>query len=87
MMTLPSRPRLVFVVFYLTAVLIFTIHLRTAKSRVFNQYCKAEAQQKILRQELRSLQLRFEALISPRRLLENLPAPTGSDSTKKKKPQ
>jgi hypothetical protein len=86
-MTLPSRPRLVFVIFFLTAILIFTIHIRTASSRVFNRYCKAEAQQKVLRQELRGLQLRFEFLISPRRLLEHLPAPTESESLKKKKPK
>jgi hypothetical protein len=72
-MTMPSRPRLVFVVFFLTAVLIFTIHIRTASSRVFNRFCKAQAQQKILRQELRTCQLRFESLITPRRLLEQLP--------------
>jgi hypothetical protein len=86
-MILPSRPRLVFVVFFLTAVLIFTIHLRTASSRVFNQYCKAEAQKTIRLQDLRGLQLNFESLISPRRLLENLPLPTESESLKKKKPQ
>jgi hypothetical protein len=86
-MTLPRRPRLVFVTFFLTAVLIFTIHIRTASSRVFNRFCKAEAQQKILRQELRSLQLRFEFLISPRRLLEHIPPAAKSESLKKKKPQ
>jgi len=86
-MTLPSRPRLVFIAFYLTAVLIFTIHIRTASSRVFNHYCKAEAQRKILLQELRGLQLRFESLISPRRLLEHLPAPAESELLKKKKPR
>jgi hypothetical protein len=86
-MTLPSRPRLIFVIFFLTAVLIFTIHIRTASSRVFNHFCKAEAQQKILRQELRGLQLRFESLISPRRLLEYIPPAAESESLKKKKPQ
>jgi hypothetical protein len=83
-MTMPTRPRLVFAIFFLTAVLIFTIHIRTASSRVFNRFCKAEAQQKILHQELRSQQLRFEVLVNPRRLLE-YPAP--AESSKKKKPQ
>jgi hypothetical protein len=86
-MILPSRPRLVFIVFLLTAILIFTIHIRTASSRVYNRFCKAEAQQRILRQELRDLQLRFESLISPRRLLEHSLPPTESESPKKKKSQ
>jgi hypothetical protein len=85
-MILPSRPRLVFIAFSLTAVLILTIHIRIAKSRVFNHYCKAEAQQKILRQELRTLQLRFESQISPRRLLEQGLSPAESELPKKKKP-
>jgi hypothetical protein len=84
-MTMPTRPRLVFAIFFLTAVLIFTIHIRTASSRVFNRFCKAEAQQKILHQELRSQQLRFEVLVNPRRLLEYVPAP--AELSKKKKPQ
>jgi hypothetical protein len=83
-MTMPSRPRLVFVVFFLTAVLIFTIHIRTASSRVFNRFTKAQAQQKILRQELRTSQLRFESLITPRRLLEQLPDPVEPASLGKK---
>jgi hypothetical protein len=83
-MTMPSRPRLVFVVFFLTAVVIFAIHIRTASSRVFNRYTKAQARQKILRQELRTCQLRFESLIAPRRLLEQLPDPAESESSGKK---
>ena len=86
-MTMPSRPRVVFVIFFLTAVLIFTIHIRTASSRVFNRFCRAEAQQKILRQELRSQQLRFESLISPRHLLEHTSVPMESELSKKKKSQ
>jgi hypothetical protein len=83
-MTMPSRPRLVFAVFFLTAVLIFTIHIRTASSRVFNRFCKAQAQQKILRQELRTCQLRFESLITPRCLLEQLPDLEESEPSGKK---
>jgi hypothetical protein len=82
-MIMPSRPRLVFVIFFLTAVLIFTIHIRTASSRVFNRFCKAQAQQKILRQELRTCQLRFESLITPRRLLEQVPVGVDEKSSKK----
>ena len=81
---MPSRPRLVFVVFFLTAVLIFTIHIRTASSRVFNRYTRAQAQQKILRQELRTCQLRFESLTTPRRLLEQVPEPAEPETSSKK---
>jgi hypothetical protein len=83
-MTMPSRPRLVFVVFYLTAVVIFTIHIRTASSRVFNSFCKEQAKQKILLQELRTVQLRFESQITPRRLLEQLPDSEESKTPGKK---
>lgn len=83
-MTMPSRPRLVFIVFSLTAVLIFVIHIRTASSRVFNRFCKAQAEQKILRQELRACQLRFESLITPRRLLDNITLPPELESSNKK---
>lgn len=81
---MPSRPRLVFVVFFLTAVVIFTIHIRTASSRVFNLYCKEQARKKIHLQDLRTCQLRFESLITPRRLLEQLPDPAESESSAKK---
>jgi hypothetical protein len=81
---MPSRPRLVFVVFLLTAVLIFTIHIRTASSRVFNHYCKEQAKQKLLRQELRTCQLRFESLVTPRRVLEQLPDSEESKTPAKK---
>jgi hypothetical protein len=83
-MTMPTRPRLVFAIFFLTAVLIFTIHIRTASSRVFNCFCKAQAQKKILLQELRTCQLRFESLITPRRLLEQIHVDAESESSSKK---
>jgi hypothetical protein len=86
-MTMPSRPRLVFVIFFLTAVLVFTIHIRTASSRVFNRFCKAQAQQKILRQELRDCQLRFESLTTPRHLLQNVVLPPQSKPSNNKSGQ
>lgn len=72
-MRTPTRPRMVFVIFFLTGVLVFTIHLRTTSSRIFNQFCKVRADQKLLVQELRSQQLRLESLINPRYMFENLP--------------
>lgn len=74
-MTMPTRPRLVFIIFFLTGTLIFTILLRTTSSRVFNQYCRARAEQKMLLQDLRSQQLRLESLINPRYMFEHMPSP------------
>jgi hypothetical protein len=84
-MTMPTRPRVVFVLFFLTGVLVFTIHLRTTSSRVFNQFCKSRADQKLLVQELRSQQLRLESLINTRYMFEHLPPmPEPSSKTEKK---
>jgi len=60
-----SRFRFVFVIFYLTAVLIFTVYLRGVKSRIFYEIRKCEAEQGRLRQELGAKQLRLEKLINP----------------------
>ena len=60
-----SRFRLVFVVFYLTAVLIFTIYLRNANNRIFYALCQRTAEQGRLKQELGNKQLRLENLINP----------------------
>ncbi len=84
-MTMPTRPRLVFINFFLTGTLIFTILLRTTSSRVYNQYCHARAEQNILLQDLRSQQLRLESLINPRYMFEHLPPPPEPDKSKTKK--
>jgi hypothetical protein len=84
-MTTPTRPRVVFILFFLTGVLVFTIHLRTTSSRVFNQFCKARADQKLLVQELRSQQLRLESLINPRYMFEHLPPPPETPNPKTEK--
>ena len=60
-----SRFRFVFVIFYLTAVLIFTVYLRGVNSRVFYEIRLCEAEQIRLRQELGAKQLRLEKLINP----------------------
>lgn len=75
---------MVFIIFLLTGVLIFTINLRTTSSRIFNQFCKVRADQKLLVQELRSQQLRLESLINPRYMFENLPPPPSTDQPEKK---
>jgi len=60
-----SRSRAIVVVFSITAFMIFTIHLRTSSSRMFNRYRSAMVEQKELKQQLWQKQLRFECLINP----------------------
>ena len=67
-----SRSRLRFVIFFLTAVLILTIHLRMSASRLFHRYRLAEVQRDRLTQQLWEKQLELEALIQPQRVMEQL---------------
>jgi len=60
-----SRFCFVFVVFYLTAVLILTVSLRSADNRIFYKLCTYKAEQSQLKQELWQKQLRLEGLINP----------------------
>jgi hypothetical protein len=60
-----SRFRFFFVIFYLTAVLIFTVYLRGVNNRIFYEIRQCEAVQSRLRQELGTKQLRLEKLINP----------------------
>ncbi|MHC4553631.1 MAG: hypothetical protein ACYSUT_12835 [Planctomycetota bacterium] len=60
-----SRSRVIVVIFAVTACLIFTIHLRTSSSRVYNRYRSAVVEQKALKQQLWQKQLRFECLVNP----------------------
>jgi len=67
-----SRFRFVFVVFYLTAVLILTIYLRNANNRIFYTLCQRTAEQGRLKQELGNKQLRLENLINPASVSDHL---------------
>ena len=60
-----SRSRVLVVVFTVTASMIFTIHLRTSSTRMFNRYRSAMVEQKDLKQQLWQKQLQFESLINP----------------------
>jgi hypothetical protein len=51
--------------FFLTAALVFTVHLRTSSVRLFNQYRAAMVEQNYITQQLWQQQLRFESLINP----------------------
>ena len=60
-----SRSRFIYCVFFVTAALVFTVHLRTSSVRLFNQYRSAMVEQNHLTQQLFAQQLRFESLINP----------------------
>ncbi len=74
-----SRSRTLVIIFSITAFMIFTIHLRTSSTRMFNRYRSAMVQQKELKQQLWQKQLRFECLINPAELpASNNPNRTGA---------
>lgn len=60
-----SRARFVYIVFFMTGALVFTVHLRASSVRLFNQYRSAMVEQKHITQQLWQHQLRFESLINP----------------------
>ena len=57
--------RFVFVIFFVTAILIFTVHLRSADNRTFYRLYIIDIEQSRLKQQLGSKQLQLESLISP----------------------
>jgi len=60
-----SRARFVYSVFFLTAAMVFTVHLRTSSTRLFNQYRSAKVDQNKITQQLWQQQLRFESRVNP----------------------
>ncbi|HOT72713.1 MAG TPA: hypothetical protein PLX18_06050 [Anaerohalosphaeraceae bacterium] len=67
-----SRARLRFVVFFLTAALIVTIHLRISASRLFYQARQAQILQNQLRQQLWKKQIELEGLLQPQKVFRTL---------------
>ena len=67
-----SRFRFIFVVFYFTAVLIFTVCLRSADNRIFYKLSVQKAEQSRLKQQLWQKQLRLESLINPAAVSQRL---------------
>lgn len=67
-----SRFCFLLVVFYFTAILIFTVYLRSANNRSFYKLCSLNAKQNRLKQELGNKQLRLENLINPASVSEHL---------------
>ena len=67
-----SRFRFVFVVFYLTAILILTVYLRSADNHTFYNLCTVNTEQSLLKQELWQKQLQLESLINPAAVSQRL---------------
>lgn len=67
-----SRARLRFIIFFLTAALILTIHLRISASRLFHQARLAQVQQDQQIQQLWQKQIELEGLIQPQQVLDRL---------------
>jgi len=64
--------RLVLVVFYFTAILIFTVYLRSTDNHIFYKVCKYKAEQGRLKQQLWRKQLQLENLINPAAVSQRL---------------
>jgi len=62
--------RLIFVVFYFTAVSIFTVYIRCANNKIFYRLYATVAEQNQLKQQLWQKQLELENKINPAVLSE-----------------
>ena len=60
-----SRFCFVFVVFYLAAILLVAVWIRSANRRIFYNLRKIDAEQSRLKQQLWEKQLQLESLINP----------------------
>ncbi|HPD47903.1 MAG TPA: hypothetical protein P5279_14850 [Anaerohalosphaeraceae bacterium] len=79
-----SRARLIFIIFFLTAVLIGTVHLRVSASRVFFRCRKAIVEQDNLRLQLGRKQLALEELLNPSIISEHIKK--GADAPHEERP-
>ena len=67
-----SRARLIFIVFFATAVMIATVWLRTSSSRIFYQHRGAQVEQQLLQQQLGQKQLEMHRLTNPGAISETV---------------
>lgn len=67
-----ARFRFIFIVLYLTAVLISTVYLRSRENNLFYQLYSANIRQRRLEQRLCQKQLQLESLINPAALSKYL---------------
>ena len=70
-----SQFRVVLVVFYITAVLIFAVYLRNFNNQLFYQLYTLEVEQSWLVQELTRKQLEVESIINPAAVSEHMGGP------------
>lgn len=59
------RSRFIFVIFYFTALLVATVHLRTTSSRIFYRSRAATVAQNRLKQQLWKKQLMLASMTNP----------------------
>lgn len=59
------RSRFIFVIFYFTALLVATVHLRTTSSQIFYRSRTAGVAQNRLKQQLWQKQLMLASMINP----------------------
>lgn len=71
--------RFIFVVFYFTAVAIFTVYIRCANNKIFYRLYSTLAAQNQLKQELWQKQLELENKINPAILSEYLKENVGEN--------
>ena len=75
-----SRSRLIFIIVYLTVVLIGTVHLRVSASRIYYRSRRVVVIRNDLKRQLGKKQLRLERLINPAAISEGVrPSPTSQD--------
>jgi hypothetical protein len=70
-----SQFRFIYVIFALTAVLVFAVHVRVTASRALYKFQIAHAKHNTLNAELKLKQLQLESLVNPAavsRRLENI---------------
>jgi hypothetical protein len=67
-----TQIRFIFVIIAITAVLVFTVHVRTTSNRAFHKLRVANLTQKRLNQTLRQKQLQIESMINPAAISEQL---------------
>ena len=67
-----SQFRFIYIIFALTAVLVFAVHVRATASRVFYKFQVAHVKQNTLNAELKQKQLQLESLINPAAVSQRL---------------
>ncbi len=67
-----SQFRIFFIVFYVVAILIFTIYLHIVNDRIFYNLYTENLEQSRLKQQLWQKQLQLEGLISPSAISQRL---------------